>query len=172
MTVYFAASLVYEWYRSKLGPQQPPAIPSLPLQSSYLLNCNLALLLLMPAPANRDQPEFCNCLSWEPEPATPLGSVSAQAGKRERATSVALLLNRLSDRRFVAFEYHRVGLSGRRICLRPSSSSLAGTFFGWALTLLTTPNFLCRCLEHCPCMPLQIPGSWTLVRTVWNYRED
>ena len=102
----------------------------------------------------------------------PPGQRQRPSWKRERATSVALLLNRLSDRRFVAFEYHRVGLSGRRICLRPSSSSLAGTFFGWALTLLTTPNFLCRCLEHCPCMPLQIPGSWTLVRTVWNYRED
>ena len=43
---------------------------------------------------------------------------------------------------------------------------------GWVSTLLTTPNFLCRCLEHRPCMPLEIPGSWTLVRTVWNYRED
>ena len=30
-----------------------------------------------------------------------------------------------------AFEYRRVGLSGRRICLRLSSSSLARIFFGW-----------------------------------------
>ena len=36
-----------------------------------------------------------------------------------------------------AFEYHSVGLSGRRICLRLSSSSLARIFFGWALGIDT-----------------------------------
>ena len=35
-----------------------------------------------------------------------------------------------------AFEYHRVGLSGRRICLRPSSSSLARIFLGWVIDTL------------------------------------
>ena len=57
---------------------------------------------------------------------------------------------------------------------RRSFSSLARIFFGWAATPLTTRPFLCRChsLEHRPSMPLQIPGSWTPVRTVWNYRQD
>ena len=71
-----------------------------------------------------------------------------------------------------AFEYHRVGSSGRMISLRLSFSSLARIFFGRALTALMNPNFLCRRLEHRPCMPLKIPGRWTLVRTVWNYREN
>ena len=42
------------------------------------------------------------------------------------------------------------------------------------MTPLTIPIYLRCCLgpEHRPSMPLQISGSWTLVRSIWDYWKD